>query len=76
MWAKRDGCRKNQKKNMIILEPKMNGRKKERKKQWPKLGTVKGDRLRNLNEINKYAYIYIYIFIVLKMISYKKIKLS
>lgn len=54
----------------------MNGRKKERKKQWPKLGTVKGDRLRNLNEINKYAYIYIYILIFLKMISYKKIRLG
>ena len=54
--------RKNQKKIIIILEQKMNGRKKERKKQWPKLGTVKGDRLRNLNEINKYAYIYIYIY--------------
>ena len=54
----------------------MNGRKKERKKQWPKLETVKGDRLRNLNEINKYAYIYIYVFIVLKMISYKKIRLG
>lgn len=32
MWAKRDGCRKNQKKYIIILEPK-NERKKEGKKE-------------------------------------------